>query len=84
MTNLMTNLCECVRPQPNDTCLLCGGKPGFIGIFVPEHPEVWGGKERKTRLIRYCLCLECKQRDNQECIEKVLFARLKGGTEHAA
>jgi len=27
------------NPLPGDFCMVCGGKPEVIGLFVPEDPE---------------------------------------------
>jgi hypothetical protein len=46
------------QPRP---CLLCGAFPPVVqGIFVPDKPEVWGGKPGKVRLLGYALCARCK------------------------
>jgi hypothetical protein len=68
------------KPLPGDFCILCGGKPGVIGIFVPDDPEAWGAPGGKTRVIRYCLCERCARGENvQERVEKIIRAELSGG-----
>jgi hypothetical protein len=45
------------QPRP---CLLCGAfPPAYVGIFVPDKPELWGGKPWKVRLLGYALCSRC-------------------------
>lgn len=66
---------------PSDFCLLCGGPPDVIGVFVPETPETWGGIKGKMRFIRYCLCLKCHQKpDAPARAEKIIRAELAGGS----
>jgi hypothetical protein len=78
------NISDLKKPLANDFCLLCGGKPFFVGIFVPANPQVYGAAEGKTRLIRYCLCDTCKEKsDTPGKVEKVIFAELIGGGIHA-
>ena len=68
------------KPLPGDFCLLCGGKPDAIGIFIPKDAEKFGGIKGKTRLIRYCLCAKCQaKKDTPENVEKVITAELIGG-----
>lgn len=66
---------------PDDKCLLCGnGRPSFIGVFVPDKSDQWGGVTDKQRLFRYCLCNKCKDMlDAEERVEKVIRAELAGG-----
>jgi hypothetical protein len=46
------------QPRP---CLLCGAfPPAYQGIFIPDKPELWGGKPGKVRLLGYTLCARCK------------------------
>ena len=41
-------------------CLLCGAfPPVYTGLFVPDTPELWGGKPGKTRVMVYALCARC-------------------------
>ena len=73
------------NPLSGDMCLLCGGKPDVIGAFVPERPEDFGGIPGKTRIIRYCLCANCKAKaGTPELIEKVIRAEVAGGVAHAS
>lgn len=68
------------NPQPGDHCLLCGGPPEMIGVFVPDEPLKWGAAAGKTRLIRYCLCLSCHGRpETPEKVEKVVRSDLSDG-----
>lgn len=70
---------ELQKPCPGDFCLLCGGKPQVIGMFVPEEPEIFGGIEGKKRFFRYCLCSKCKSKsDTPEKVEKVIASELAG------
>ena len=65
---------------PGDFCLLCGGKPAVIGVFVPEKPEKWGARAGKLRMLRYCLCKKCNEKkDKAELVEKIIRAELIGG-----
>ena len=69
-----------VEKSPGDFCLLCGGEPAVFGVFVPETPEKWGGKQGKARLFRYCLCQKCHEKpDKAERAEKIIRAELAGG-----
>jgi len=61
-------------------CLICGGSPDVIGVFVPQDPEVWGSIQGKGRIFRYCLCSKCHSRpDTPEQVEKIIRAELVGG-----
>lgn len=65
---------------PTDRCLVCGGYPDVIGVFVPEEPVKWGAAPGKTRLVRYCLCNSCHERpETPERAEKIIRAELAGG-----
>lgn len=45
------------QPRP---CLLCGAfPPTYTGMFIPDRPELWGGKPNKTRVLGYALCARC-------------------------
>jgi hypothetical protein len=64
----------------SDFCLLCGGSPEIIGVFVPEDSEAWGAPSGKTRFIRYYLCSKCHGRpDTPDKVEKIIKAELAGG-----
>ena len=68
------------KPLPGDFCILCGGKPGVIGVFVPEDSESWGAPKGKQRAVRYCLCERCARGENvQERVEKIIRAELDSG-----
>jgi hypothetical protein len=42
------------QPRP---CLLCGAfPPTYVGIFIPDKHELWGGKPGKGRRLGYALC----------------------------
>ncbi len=76
----MVKLEYLTREIGGDFCLLCGGKPSVIGLFVPENSEAWGGCKDKVRLFRYCLCKRCnKKSDRAERVEKVILSELAGG-----
>ena len=63
-----------------DFCLFCGGAPDVIGVFVPEDPELWGGRKGKKRIFRYCLCEKCHELpDVPERVEKIIRAAFAGG-----
>lgn len=65
---------------PSDFCLLCGGTPEVIGVFVPEDPKSWGGTKGKGRIFRYCLCSSCQKKpDAPDRAEKIIRAELAGG-----
>jgi len=69
-----------INPFAGDNCLLCGGKPLFIGIFVPQNSQLWGASIGKARFVRYCLCEKCKDKsDTPEKVEKVILSGLAGG-----
>ena len=70
---------------PSDFCLLCGGAPDVIGVFIPETPEAWGGIKGKGRIFRYCLCSSCQKKpDAPDRAEKIIRAELAvGGVHHA-
>lgn len=45
------------RPRP---CLLCGTALARYPLtFVPDCPELWGGKRGKVRVLIYRLCAPC-------------------------
>ena len=68
------------RKLPSDFCLLCGGAPDIIGVFVPQDPESWGSTKSKGRIFRYCLCLSCQKKpDTPDRAEKIIRAELAGG-----
>jgi hypothetical protein len=68
------------KPFPGDHCLLCGGKPFCIGIFVPENSQKYGAAAGKSRFVRYCLCEKCKEKsDTPQKVEKIIFSDLSGG-----
>ena len=76
---------ELAKPFIGDCCLLCGGKPFCIGIFVPDDPQAYGALDGKLRLVRYCLCKTCKEKsDTRKNVEKVIFADLNGRAVHHA
>ena len=65
---------------PSDFCLLCGGAPDVLGVFVPQEPEAWGSTKGKGRIFRYCLCSKCHNMpDAAERTEKIVRAELTGG-----
>jgi len=65
---------------PSDFCLLCGGAPDVIGVFVPQDPETWGSAKGKGRIFRYCLCSSCQKKpDTPDRAEKIIHAELAGG-----
>ena len=71
---------ELRNSQPGDRCLICSGRPDFIGIFIPNDPIRWGAPAGKTRFVRYCLCEKCHGRqDTPERVEKIVRAELLGG-----
>ena len=73
---------DITKPRAGDFCLLCGGEPDFIGVFIPDDPMRWGAAPGKTRYVRYCLCEICKSRgDAPELVEKVIYHNvvLRGG-----
>jgi hypothetical protein len=71
---------DLVKPFAGDHCLLCGGKPFCIGIFVPENSQQWSASSGKSRFIRYCLCEKCKSKtDTPDKVEKVILSELAGG-----
>ena len=52
----------------------------MIGVFVPEDPELWGGRKGKKRIFRYCLCEKCHELpDVPERVEKIIRAAFAGG-----
>lgn len=77
----MKSAIEILRnPRPGDFCLICGGPPSVIGIFVPEKSESWGAPSGKTRLVRYCLCVCCQGKSGTpEQVEKIIRHELSGG-----
>jgi hypothetical protein len=80
-----TPLAALSRKRPGDLCLICGGAPDVIGIFVPETQESWGGAKGKDRIFRYCLCGRCNGRgDKADRVEKIIRAELAGGGVHHA
>ena len=59
-------------PHP---CQLCGTYPAeHNGMFIPDHPEQWGGAPGRPRLVLHALCHRCHALP--DCLERV-EARLK-------
>lgn len=76
---------QMTKVRPGDYCLLCGGDPAIIGVFVPNQSQLYGALAGKQRLIRYCLCEKCqKQPDTPDRAEKIMLAELAGGAHHAS
>jgi len=72
------------KPCPGDFCLLCGGNPEVIGVFIPKEPSTWGGAPGRSRLICYCLCSSCQNKPDAPIrAEKIIRAELGGGANHA-
>lgn len=70
---------ELKNPLPGDFCMVCGGKPEVIGLFVPEDPSSWGAPKGKTRIVRYCLCARCARAESTpDKVEKIFRAELAG------
>lgn len=43
-------------------CILCGGKPKMVGVFIPKHVEEFADTlpaDGKVRTAFYTLCLRC-------------------------
>lgn len=75
---------EMQQPRPGDKCLICGGPPAFIGIFVPEMSGTYGAPEGKQRFVRYCLCQQCNEKEDKcDRAEKIIQSELTGGIIHA-
>jgi len=73
-------LCDMSTPLASDKCILCGNKPSFTAIFIPDDPQKWGAAPGKKRFVRYCLCEKCKQnKKTPELVEKVILVELSGG-----
>ena len=71
------------KPCSGDQCLICGGLPSVVGVFVPERPEDFGGVRGRIRFIRYCLCATCGQKKHaQDRAEKIILSELAGGAIH--
>ncbi|MBP7766580.1 MAG: hypothetical protein KA113_15440 [Syntrophaceae bacterium] len=67
------------KPLSGDKCLLCGGVPSIIGVFVPEAPELFGGTKDKSRFFRYCVCGSCHAApDTPQRVEKIIKAEIFG------
>lgn len=65
---------------PGDHCLLCGGAPVVVGVFIPQDPEAWGSTKGKGRIFRYCLCESCQKKpDSPERVEKIIRVEIAGG-----
>lgn len=63
---------------PKDYCLLCGEKPEYVCIFLPDDPQLFGAAEGKQRLIRYCICEKCKEEPGSaERADKVLLSEIQ-------
>lgn len=71
---------DLIKPFPGDHCILCGDKPSYIGIYQPGDSQHWGAAVRKSRFVRYCLCVTCKdKKETPVNVEKVLWSELAGG-----
>jgi hypothetical protein len=49
-------------PTPNEgpiACVLCGGRPRFVGVFVPD-PEVRARLYGRPPALAYGLCGRCR------------------------
>ena len=84
MKKVEAKVTEMTKARLGDFCLVCGGPPAFIGIFVPDDPEKYGAPHGKTRFIRYCLCSKCQTTPNTpDQVEKIIRAELVGGVSYA-
>jgi hypothetical protein len=64
----------------NNYCLLCGGSPDVVGVFVPDDPRAYGAPAGKRRIVRYYLCQRCSADPRTpENIEKAIKATLLEG-----
>ena len=80
LTGAVMTIDEIEKPRVGDLCLVCGGAPSIIGVFVPENSSAWGGKSGGTRFFRYCLCQKCHGRaDTPERVEKIIRVELDSG-----
>lgn len=71
---------DLIEKNHGDKCLLCGGPPAVVGLFVPEAPEKWGAAHGKDRFFRYCLCQKCSETaDARGRVEKVIRSEVAGG-----
>lgn len=71
---------DITKPRRGDRCLVCGGKPYVLGVFIPQNAVEWGAAPGKTRFIRYCLCAKCKRKLNiQDRVEKIILSELSDG-----
>lgn len=76
---------EMAKTFPGDHCVICGGKPSCIGIFVPDDSQAYGALDGKLRFVRYCLCEKCKAKsETPQKVEKIIFSDLNGGAVHHA
>lgn len=71
---------DILRPRPSDSCLLCSGKPSFVGLFAPDNSQEWGAAQGQARFFRYCLCHGCRTKDKlRDKVEIVLWAEVNAG-----
>jgi len=75
-----TNTQSLIKSKKGEFCLLCGGSPSFIGVFIPNNPQKLGAAKGKSLYFRYCLCSRCYDNpETPEKIEKIIAAELTGG-----
>ena len=59
------------------TCLLCDGRPSFVGVFTPNDQAGAGAPGGKTRAVAYCLCAGCAARPEAfERVETIILGEL--------
>jgi hypothetical protein len=62
-------------------CLLCGGRPYLVGLFVPhKDSQHWvNAPIGKVRAVAYTLCQACARAENvQAKVEAKIFAEVGG------
>jgi hypothetical protein len=66
------------RRRPSELrrgCIICGGAPRFIGVFVPTNQALYGAPPGKTRAVAYPLCQACFELEDKETRVEQIIAR---------
>lgn len=66
--------------DPHNNCLVCGNKSDLIGAFATQEDQ-YLVPDKKTRVIFYHICSECKASSGTEAlVEELLKRRMQNGT----
>lgn len=69
-----------IEALKNEKCLVCGGTPSVVGVFVPDDPSRFGAPEGKSRVVKYILCQRCADDPTTpDRVEKIILSEMAGG-----